>query len=372
MAKAKVLISTQNPIIGGGVGSMRKSLGIFLSHQGFNVTYTFPSRGFHEMLRSKNLHLMEVDGINALKAKSVPYIHLIEHFVAYFPIRKLLKQFDIYQALGGSNFPALPFVLGNKPFVCWVATTIEDEDRLIFDNFNPFESFTRSLLYGLYYIFKPLFYKFEGHIYKKASKIIALSNYTASLIQKQFKISEEKIVVIPFPVDTAKFKPNDNSDRSIEDDFIIMVGRITDPRKNIRLLLDSFSIIKKQFPEIELIIIGDNRQSSQVEKLCDKLGIRESIRFLGTLPNEETIKYFTHAKVSILPSYQEGLGIVVLESMACGTPVVSTKCGGPEELIINGENGYLVENNNPVDLAGAVCEILKDTVLRRKMSKKAR
>jgi glycosyltransferase involved in cell wall biosynthesis len=151
-----------------------------------------------------------------------------------------------------------------------------------------------------------------------------------------------------------------------------MVGRATDPRKNVTLLLRSFSIIKRQFPELKLIIIGDKPEDSRLEKICTQLGIEDSVYLLGRLPNEDTIKYYTQAKLSVLPSLQEGLGIAVLESMACGTPVVSTKCGGPEEIIIHGENGYLVENNNVKALANGVCKLLADDALRRKMGEKAR
>jgi glycosyltransferase involved in cell wall biosynthesis len=372
MAKVKVLISTQNPSIGGGVESMRKFLGTYLSQQGFNVTYIFPSRGISDIFKKKKFQTMEVDGIKALQVRSIPYIHLIEHFFSAFSIRRILNQYNIYQALGGANFPSLPFVLRNKPYVCWVATTIEDEDRLMLNTLNPFESYKRTVLYGLYYILKPLFYWFEDRIYKNADKIVALSKHTASLIQKQFQIPAQKISVIPFPIDTTKFRPNDNSNRSIEDNFILMVGRTTDPRKNIKLLLRSFSVIKRQFSKLQLIIVGGNKMDGQLEKLCVKLGIEDSVHLLGQLPNEEIIKYYTHAKLSVLPSLQEGLGIVVLESMACGTPVVSTKCGGPEEVIINGENGYLVENNNVEALADGICKILADDRLRRRMGKKAR
>ena len=382
MVQPKVLISTQNPSIGGGVGAMRKFLGSFLRQQGFDTTYVFPSRSISKMFSRNKFQIKEIDGIKALQVRSIPYILLIEQLVASFSTRLILKQYDIYQVVDGANLAALPFMMSNKPYVCWVATTIEDEDRLMFQSL-PVEFSKRMLLYYFYRFLKPLIYWYEKRIYQKASKIISISKHTASLIQKQFQIPAQKISVIPFPVDTEKFKPNENSKRAKSPltpplekggrgDFILMVGRATDLRKNVKLLLRSFSIIKRRFPELKLIIIGDKPEDGRLEKFCAQLGIEDCVSLLGHITTKDMIKYYTQAKLFVLPSLQEGLGIVVLESMACGTPVVSTKCGGPEEIITPGENGYLVENNNAEALANGVCKLLADEALRRKMGEKAR
>ena len=372
MFKPKILVSTHNADIVGGVGSMRKFLGTYLHQEGYDVTYVFPSRSIPEMFSRKRFQIRKVDGIKALQVRSIPYILLIEQLFAAFSTKHLLNQYDVYQSVDGANLSALPFMMSNKPYVCWVATTIEDEDRLMFKKLNPFEFSKRTLLYYFYYILKPLVYWYEKRIYKKASKIIALSKHTASLIQKQFQISAQKISVIPFPIDTEKFKPNEYSNRIVQENFILMVGRATDPRKNVKLLLHAFSIIKRQFPKLKLIIVGDKPKNGKLEQLCAKLGIEDSVYLLGRLLNEYTIEYYTQAKLFVLSSLQEGLSIVVLESMACETPVVSTKCGGPEEIITHGENGYLVENNNAEALADGVCKLLSDENLRRKMGKRAR
>ena len=368
----KVLISTQNMNIGGGVVALLSFLGPYLREEGYEVTYTFPSRGVREMFNRSKFHIREVDGIRTIQVRSIPYVHLIDQLVAAFSIRGLLDQYEIYQAIGGANFPALPFMMANKPYVCWVATTYEDERRLILHPLRSLESPMRILLYYFNYLLKPLVLWYEKRIYQRAAKILTISRYTAHSIQEQYGIPIEKFSVIPFPIDTDKFKPKANRQQVVAEDFILMVGRITDPRKNVKLLLRAFAQIRQHFPKLKLIIIGQKPENDRLEHFCDELGIASSVAFLGHVAEEKLVNYYTQAKLSVLPSLQEGLGIVVLESMACGTPVVSTKCGGPEEIIAHGKNGYLVENDNAEALAEGVCKLLADEALRRRMGEKAR
>ena len=366
----RILISTQNVDIGGGVGALIGFLGPYLREEGYKITYVFPSRGVREMLSRDKFQHRKVAGIQGIQIRSIPYV-LLDQLMAAFSIRKLLDHYEIYQAVGGANLPAFAFMMSNKPYVCWVATTIRDEDYLMFNPLRPFEFSVRILLYYLNYLLTPLVRLYEKRIYQKAAKILTISQYTARSIQEQYGIPAEKFSVIPFPIDINKFKPS-VSRQIMTEKFILMVGRVTDPRKNIKLLLKSFVQIKRHFPDLKLIIIGRKPKNDKFLRFCTKLGIENSVAFLGHVAEEELIRYYTQAQLSVLPSLQEGLGIVVLESMACGTPVVSTKCGGPEEIITHGENGYLVENNNAEDLADGVCKLLADDALRRKMGKKAR
>jgi len=367
----RVCVFTHNPIIGGGVYTMMTFIGRYLIDKGYQPTYFFPAQNFKHALVPKKLQLSSLSRIDAFQVWSVPYIIFLNSLIPAFATKRMLHKYDIYQGVGGGNVCCLPFVINRKPFVCWVATTMRDEWP---SRFNPlkFTFSPKTFVYYINHLFMPLVLIQEKKIYEKASKILALSSYTAQSIQKQYGIPAEKILVVHFPIDTDKFKPSKSGERIMDGDFLLMVGRITDPRKNVELLLKSFAIIKTKFPNLNLVIIGDKPQSNNLEKFCTKLGIRDSVHFLGRMNREEIITYYNQAKLFILPSLQEGLGIIVLESMACGTPVVSTKCGGPEEIIIDGENGYLVENNNLDELTHAVCKLLEDDELRKRMGEKAR
>lgn len=365
----RVLISTQDVV--GGVKAMKSLIVSVLKQEGYDVSFIYPARSLRGLFSLRRIQISQNGDIENIKVNSIPYVLMIDHLVSAFIAKKLLNQYDIYQAVGGGNQPALLFMIGKKRYVCWVATTIKDEGKLIFDPLHPFEFSMRILLYYFNYLIMPLIYRYEKRIYQKAEKILTISQHTKKCIQEQYGIPDEKFCIIPFPIDTDKFKPIIDG-QITKQNFILMVGRLTDPRKNIKLLLKSFVKIKQSFPDLRLILIGKKPKNNNLEKFCNSLGIGDSVDFPGQVSEDELIKYYNQVQLFVLPSLQEGLGIVVLESMACGTPVVSTKCGGPEEIIIHGENGYLVENNDVEALADSVCKLLADNELRMKMGEKAR
>ena len=94
--------------------------------------------------------------------------------------------------------------------------------------------------------------------------------------------------------------------------------------------------------------------------------------FTGKVPEKELILLYQKAFFSVLPSNQEGLGIVVLESMGCGCPVIATRCGGPEMIIKDSENGFLVPKGKPYELASRMIELFKNLSLRAEFAKNAR
>jgi glycosyltransferase involved in cell wall biosynthesis len=96
------------------------------------------------------------------------------------------------------------------------------------------------------------------------------------------------------------------------------------------------------------------------------------VLFYEAISHDKMVSFYQQATLFVLPSLQEGLGIVTLEAMACGILVVSTRCGGPEDVIEDGINGLLVENNNASKFAEAILKLLRDEGLRKRMGKKAR
>lgn len=367
----KILVSTQNMEVIGGVQTLARFLSPHLRERGYEVDYVFPSRSLRKMLNVCGFERKMVDGIEYIQVRSIPHVHLFDQLIAGLSTRTILDHYDIYQAVGGTNLPSIAYMIGGKTYICWVAATFRDERKQIFNPLRPFEFSTRILVYYMNYMLSPLVRYYERRIYHKAAKVLAISKHTARCVRDEYGISEEKICVVPFPIDTSKFRPKSDT-RTMANRFILTVGRISDPRKNVRLLLRAFAQVKQRFDNFTLFIIGQKPKDDSLFKFCTELGIRDSTYFLGEVSEDELIDYYRQAELFVLASLQEGLGIVVLESMACGTPVVSTRCGGPEEIITQGYDGYLVENNNIEDLADAICRLLSDDVLRRSMGKRAR
>jgi glycosyltransferase involved in cell wall biosynthesis len=112
-------------------------------------------------------------------------------------------------------------------------------------------------------------------------------------------------------------------------------------------------------------LVGEKFDKS-LYKLIEKLFIQDCIEIPGGLDLSELITEYQNAAVFVIPSFQEGLCIPGLEAFACGVPVISTKCGGPEDYIKNDYNGYLVENNNVQALASAILNFLSFSHEKRK------
>ena len=96
----------------------------------------------------------------------------------------------------------------------------------------------------------------------------------------------------------------------------------------------------------------------QLQRLSQELQIKDSVAFLGRIKQEEVPRFYSAADVCVVPSYYESFGLVALESLACGTPVVATKVGGTESIIRQGETGYVVPDNSPHRLANKIALLL--------------
>ena len=139
----------------------------------------------------------------------------------------------------------------------------------------------------------------------------------------------------------------------------LFVGRI-DLLKGIDKLMMAMAILRRRQPRL-LVIGGDEhsrREVARLDALGHKLGIGETVSFLGAVPQEKLPLYYSAADVCVVPSYYETFGLVTLESLACGTPVVATDVGAASSVIRDGETGYLVADNGPGKLADRIGRLL--------------
>ncbi|MBI3761482.1 MAG: glycosyltransferase family 4 protein [Chloroflexi bacterium] len=141
--------------------------------------------------------------------------------------------------------------------------------------------------------------------------------------------------------------------------FLLFTARIRDPRKNVWMLLRAFARVSAAHPDLKLVFIGDPPLDSHLA-VRDECGLGDSVVFLPPLPRVELVPYYQAAELFVLSSSQEGLGISFIEALACGLPVVATRCGGPEGVIIEGETGWLVPNDDEAAFAGAILRALSD------------
>jgi glycosyltransferase involved in cell wall biosynthesis len=173
--------------------------------------------------------------------------------------------------------------------------------------------------------------------------------------------------VLPVPVDAELFTPNPSR---VVPGRLGFAGRFNDPRKNIGLLLHSLAQLRRAAPDVCLVLMGDTAQP-EVAAMIASLGLEDAVSIKPGLSRPEMRDVLQTLDVFVLPSHQEGLCIAALEAMACGVPVVSTRCGGPEEFVVPGVTGSLV-GSDPREISEAVAAILTDRGLRAKLCASAR
>jgi len=130
-----------------------------------------------------------------------------------------------------------------------------------------------------------------------------------------------------------------------KENYIFTVSRLS-KFKNVNLLIETFEKISATFPNYKLIIAGDGEEKNKLKKLAVVKKIENKIKFLGKISDAKLAKLYTKARVTVLCSQNEPFGLVPIESMMYGTPVIAHKSGGPLETIIENKTGFLYENKN--------------------------
>lgn len=228
--------------------------------------------------------------------------------------------------------------------------------------------------------------KAEQKIILLADLVVAASALEKAQMNWFYGASMEKIRVIPCGVDINLFRPipkgkaREHLDLDHEK-ILLFVGRI-EPIKGLDTLIKAFAILKNDKAHRDrslklLLVGGDNKNGgsptsveiNRLKNMAARMGITEQVKFLGPLHQEELPYYYSAADVCVLPSHYESFGLVALEAMACGTPMVASRVGGLPFTISDGENGYLVTHGEPEELADRVRNVLNDEKTRARLGK---
>jgi D-inositol-3-phosphate glycosyltransferase len=205
----------------------------------------------------------------------------------------------------------------------------------------------------------------EKELVKDCHRIIASTVKGKEDLISYYDASPETVSVIPCGVNLDLFRPIKREIArgytALNDESIILfVGRLV-PLKGIDNLLKAMTYLERK-QRIKLAVIGGDEHSQaemqRLKNLSRSLKIDESVIFLGLVKQEMLPFFYSAADLCVVPSYYESFGLVVLESLACGTPVVATKVGGAESVIRHGETGYVVTDNDPCYLADKIARLL--------------
>jgi D-inositol-3-phosphate glycosyltransferase len=234
-------------------------------------------------------------------------------------------------------------------------------------------------------------YRIDGErvVLKAADKIIAATQAEYAQLLWLYQADVNKILVIPPGVDVGKFYPipSDEAKEYIGVPpcrrMLLFVGRI-EPLKGLDVLIEAISIMHKNEVLKEnpfcLAVIGgetddsienENLEMTRIKALSEKYGLGDLVTFLGRKSQDSLPYYYSAAEAVVVPSQYESFGMVALEAMACGTPVVASQIGGLAYLVQDGVTGYTVPVDDPLELARRLTLLLQDPNLRDRMGKQA-
>jgi glycosyltransferase involved in cell wall biosynthesis len=204
----------------------------------------------------------------------------------------------------------------------------------------------------------------------RARLVVATSQYSRRRIAEAYGVPAEKIVVVPEPVDVARWTAL-GAEAPADPPAVLAVAHLY-PRKNIDALLRACGVLRGAGRRFQGWIVGDGPCRAKWEALRDRLGLQSQVRFLGTVPFRELRARYARASIFCLPSRQEGFGIVFLEAMAAGLPVVAGRAAAVPETVHDGETALLVDPADPMALANALETLLADPRRRRAMGEAGR
>jgi glycosyltransferase involved in cell wall biosynthesis len=267
----------------------------------------------------------------------------------------------IAAVVSGSSHVGLARALARRPYVLWVATLYADE---IGARMEAGDQWATSILTGRDW---PLLEAQERLVYERATVILAASPHTRRRIGERWPELEDRVAEVFNPVDADRFTPG----RPPRDPCVLLTARLRDRRKNVEMLIRALARVHEEHPSTRLVLAGDEPDAA-LHALVARLGLGTVTTFAGHVAGDELPRLYQRATIFALPSRQEGLGISVQEAMAAGLPVVATRCGGPENLIVNDETGLLVPNGDERAMAAAISALVADAGRRTRLGLAAR
>jgi len=230
-----------------------------------------------------------------------------------------------------------------RPYGAWIGTSLDEEWAAR----RPYLPPSRRAALELN---APLLRRFEQKVLLGAERLFATSQSSRAGIAAAAGMPLESVGILPIPVDTDLFDPEPDEEwlARLARPTVVFVGRADDPRKNARLLLEAWPQVRAGHPDARLRLVGrapDAPLPAGVEATGEVASVAAELR---------------RASLFVLPSLQEGFGIVVAEALAAGVPAVVTPCGGPEELTRRSGGGTVLADFGPGTLADAIVSVLGD------------
>jgi D-inositol-3-phosphate glycosyltransferase len=212
----------------------------------------------------------------------------------------------------------------------------------------------------------------EREVLVQSDALIAESKASKHHMVQDYGIVPQRIEVVPCGVDPTIFHPQDRRQARLAlglpeaVPLLLFVGRLQ-PLKGIDILLRSAHEVRQTYPHLQVLVVGGGvdadddyelEERQRLQALTAHLGLAQQVHFIQAQPQEVLTQYYAAADVLVMPSHYESFGMVVLEAMACGTPVVASRVGGMASTVVHGHTGFLAPVGDVHAFARAITELL--------------
>jgi len=268
-------------------------------------------------------------------------------------LRQALAQCDLIQVVAGSPALATAVIGCNKPVVLQAATRIVVERRRALREGG-------TAIRGWRRVMTAIMDGYDNRALRMVDAVMVENRWMLEYARRIIGDGQTSVELAPPGVDCETLSPSPARQARLRDDpYILFVGRLADPRKNLGLLCRAYAELcaNSERPP-QLVLAGQGDLPEAAKSTLASVGAVGRVRLAGAPSRAELIRLYQEAACLALPSDEEGFGMVVVEAMACGVPVIATRCGGPEEIISEGQDGFLVPLDDAREFArrlGATC-----------------
>jgi glycosyltransferase involved in cell wall biosynthesis len=194
---------------------------------------------------------------------------------------------------------------------------------------------------------------------RAAQAVLSTSDYCRQAIQRHYGIAKQQIRIVPEGIDLPRWRQIAHETPKQSDGQTILCVARQYPRKHVADLLRAMPVVRQHFPNAKALIVGDGPEHGDLQRLAAELHLGDAAQLLGAIPDDNALaRMYRRADIFCLPSVQEGFGIVYLEAMASGLPIVATKAAAIPEVVPHGQAGLLIQPGNVAELADSLCDLL--------------
>ena len=342
------------PVIGitcypsaGGSGIVASELGLNLARRGYEVHFITDAMPVRLQRYERNIFFHQVEAVSYPVFRHTPYTLALATKMCDVARRHGLDILHVHYAIPHAASAYLArSMLG--PDKISMITTLHGTDITLVGQ-------------------EPSYFEMTRFLIAESDAVTAVSSSLREETRRGFGVGDD-IEVIPNFVDPRRFRPTDalsRADYAAEDESLLLHASNLRPVKNVPHVLRIFARINETRPS-RLLMLGEGPERRPAEQLAAELGVQDRVAFLGHVENLEDL--LSVADLMLMPSQHESFGLVALESMACGTPVIATNVGGAGEFIENGHNSYLLDPDDLDAWVQTALDLLGDTALQRQIA----